>query len=344
MNAVSIDPTRRLALVGPGTKYSLLVSEAQKKGMMPDIEPAACLDFTFADWAHESLRMLSTTNSGVDGVLRNVKVIAPEQSFQTGFDSFPANGGGYDLTKMYLSSGMTLGIPYEFAIPLRPIPDVAVKKIYSFEKLENATNAGMQMARSGYARTVKLRSSGFQDMLVAGKISNLTRTENHLVVKMEGNQAIVDAGGSIVDGLATKTGGKVVEAQPDVMKVTDPSSVSSASWPIGICVCDTKGLASAINDIFGMATNANRAFQYSVSDISSTSSILIPLVQGPPSKELLSAIGSYLINSRMTLRGNPGWNPILGDARAITRAEIVNGIKKLLDPNMILNPHVMEVF
>lgn len=344
MNAVRIDVARRLALVGPGARFSSLVSEASRAGMMPEIETPACLDFTFADWADESLRMLSTCFSGSDGILRNVKVTAPGLSYQTGYDSFPANGGGYDLTKLFLSSGMSLGVPTEFAIPLRPMPEIAIKRICSFEKAENAVSAGVQISRSGYTRTVKLKSGGFDEMLTAGKLPTKQRIDNLLVVKMEGTQPIMDAGMKFVDEVLAKGGGKVVEDKQDAPSFVDPQSISQAVWPLGICAVDTKSLMVVLKDLQDIALKSNRAFQYSVSDLSPTTSVILPLLQGPISKELISAAGKYLADARVTLRGNPNWNPILGDARAVARVEIVRGIKKLVDPNMILNPHMMEVF
>ena len=344
MNAVRIDVARRLALVGPGARFSSLVTEALKAGMMPEIETPACLDFTFADWSDEPLRMLSTSFSGSDGILRNVKVTAPGLSYQTGYDSFPANGGGYDLTKLFLSSGMSLGVPTEFAIPLRPVPEIAIKRICSFEKAENAVSAGVQISRSGYARAVKLKSGGFDEMLIAGKLPTKQRIDNLLVVKMEGTQPIMDAGMKFVDDVLAKGGGKVAEDKQDAPTFVDPQSISQSVWPLGICAVDTKSLAAMLKNIRDIALKSNRAFQFSVSDLSPTTSVLLPLLQGPKSKEPLDAIGKYLADERVSLRGNPGWNSILGDSRAVARVEVVRGIKKLVDPDMILNPHVMEVF
>jgi len=124
----------------------------------------------------------------------------------------------------------------------------------------------------------------------------------------------------------------------------DPLSINPAVWPLGICSVDTKALPYLLKGILDISKRSNRAFEYTVSDVTPTSSVLIPLIQGPYSKELLGAIGTYLADSRVALRGNPNWNPILGDARAVSRVDVVKGIKKLVDPNMILNPHVMEVF
>jgi len=344
MNAVRIDLQRRLALVGPGAKFSSLVSEAQKAGLAPEMEAAACLDFTFADWAHESLRMLSTSNSGVDGILRNIKVTAPGMDYQTGFDSFPANGGGYDLTKLFLSSKMSLGVPIEFAIPLRPVPEIAVKRICAFNNAESAISAGAQVSRSGYARSVKLKSSGFDEMLAAGKMQKQSKADCLLVIRVEGTKPLIDAGMKFIDGVMMKSSGKTVEDKPDIPMIVDPLSINPAVWPLGICSVDTKALPYLLKGILDISKRSNRAFEYSVSDVTPTSSVLIPLVQGPYSKELLGAIGTYLADSRVALRGNPNWNPILGDARAVSRVDIVKGIKKLVDPNMILNPHVMGVF
>jgi len=343
MCSIKIDPIRKLALVGPGVRLSSLVSESQKIGMMPEIESAACIDFTFSDWADETLRMMSTINSGIDGILRNVKVVAPSMTYQTGYDSFPANGGGYDLTKMYMSSGMSLGVPYEFAVPLRPISEMMVKRIYAFAKPADAAVAGVKIHRSGFPRVVKMRSAGFEQMLASGNISP-SSSEVQLIVKLEGNQAIIDAAEKALDEIAGKNGGKLSEVQPDAPRFINPASIGSSVWVVGFFICDTKGLPAVISDITDKATDAKRAFQYCVGDLTPNTSLMIPIMQGPPSIPLLRSVGSYLVGNRIPLRGSPSWNPLLGDSRAVSRVEVLRQIKRVLDPKMILNPHTMEVF
>ena len=344
MNSVKIDIARRIAIVGPGARFSSLVTEASKAGLAADIETPACLDFTFADWAHESLRMLSITNSGSDGILRNVKVCAPAQSYQTGYDSFPANGGGYDLTKVFISSGMSLGVPSEFTIPLRPVPEIAVKRVCAFDKTEGAINAGVQISRSGYSRSVKLKSNGFEDMLMTGKSQGKPSEGCRLIIRMEGTKPIIDAGVKFIDEVLAKTGGKAAEDKPDTPVFVDPASINPLVWPLGICTADTRSIPSMLKEMANISKRSDRDLQYSVSDISPASSVLMPLALGPYSKTLLDAIGSYLADSRVALRGNTYWNPLLGDARAVSRIEVLRGIKKLVDPNMIINPNAMEVF
>jgi FAD/FMN-containing dehydrogenase len=343
MTALKIDQARKIAIVGPGIRLSSLVGEAQKIGMMPDIESAACIDFTFSDWADETLRMISTVSSGIDGILRNVKVVSPTKTFQTGYDSFPANGGGYDLTKMYMSSGMSLGVPYEFTVPLRPISEIMVKRIYAFGKPADAVVAGMKVHRSGFPRVVKMRSAGCEQMLTSGKISPST-SETHLIVKLEGNQTIIDAAEKALDEIVSKDGGKLSEAQPDTPRFITPASIAPSVWVLGFFICDTKGLPAVISDITTKAANEKRELQYCVADLTPNSSVMIPIMQGPPSVSLLESIGSYLVSNRIPLRGSPSWNPLLGDSRAVPRVEFLRQIKKILDPKMILNSHAMEVF
>jgi len=342
MNSVNIDFLRRLAIVGPGTKISSLVTAAHGQNMMADIEPIACIDFTFGDWAHESLRLLSTINSGLDGILRNVKVVAPDTTFQTGYDNFPANGGGYDLTKMYMTSFLTLGVPYEFSVPLRPIPDVMTKKIYSFKKPGDAINAGIQMHKTGYARIIKVRAPGFESMMTSGD-SDPKSKEVHLVAKFEGPQSIVDIAEKALDEIAKNEGGNENEKLDDVSKFFDPASINPNAWILGVCLCDTTGLASIINDLATKASDGGKSFQFCVSDLDSNVSVLVPLVEGPVSPDLVRSIGSHLVDHRMTLRGNVAWNSLLGDSRSSPRIELVARIKRYLDSQMILNTHMMGV-
>lgn len=342
ISAIKIDAARKLAIVGPGTRLSSVVAEAQNLGMMPEIDTVACIDFTFSDWSHETLRMLPSGTSGIDAALRNVKVAAPSQTFQTGYDSFPANGGGYDLTKMFMSSGMSLGVPYEFAIPLRPIPEIMSKRTYSFQKTGDAVGAGVKMHRSGFPRSVKMRSAGFEDLLVSGKESSASGTQ--LIVRLEGNKAILDAAEKAMDDIAGKSGGKVIASEPDAPRFINPASINPSAWMIGICLCDTNGLESVISDLSAKAADAKKSFQYCVADLTPNVSVIAPVLHGPPVPEVLGSIGSYLISNRISLRGNPAFNPTLGDSRAISRIEVLRQIKRFLDPKMVLNPHVLEVF
>lgn len=343
LSSVFIDPVRALALCGPGARYSAIATEARKHNMILDLEPIAGIDFTLGDWAHESLRMLSGTSYGPEGTLRNIKVTSPATSFQTGFDNFAANGGGYDLTKMYLSSSLSLGVPYEFALLLRPVPVSVVERTYVFRKPGDAIRAGMLMHRSGYAGLTRVRSSGFDDMLTGESGRSSGSRENHLTVRIEGTQNIIEAAESALDEIATRESGKQKESESNPPTPISPDSVSSDVWVIGITLCDTLGVASTINDISIKAADAKRAFEYCISEITSNVSVLMPIVQGPPSDELLRSIGDYLVNYRIPLRGNARWNSLLGDSRIPPRMELIRGIKRFLDPHMILNPHVLGV-
>ncbi|MEM4264861.1 MAG: FAD-binding protein [Thermoplasmata archaeon] len=339
MNSVFVDAARRLAVVGPGAKYSALRNAAQTQGMVVDIEPLACIDFTFGDWAHESLRMLSSINSGIDGVLRNVKVVAPDMPYQTGYDDFPANGGGYDLTKMFMTSYLTLGVPYEFAIPVRPASDVMARKTYSFSKLEKAVRAGIAMHKSGFASVIKAASSNIESTLSSGEVEKSDDFE--LAVKFEGIPAIVEAAEKLFDEIAKKEGGKERENSTEPQKLIAPSSISTAVWLMGVFPCDTLGLASVVEEIVDRASKAGRAAKFYVSDIDPNVSILVPILQGPPAPEIVRSIGSYLVDRRITLRGNVAWNSLLGDSRSRPRLELLRRVKSHLDSRMILNAHMM---
>jgi hypothetical protein len=343
IGAINIDASRRIAIVGPAVRASALDSAARKAGMVAEIVTPADLDFTFADWAEESLRMLSTSNSGVDGILRNVKVIAPAQSYQTGYDSFPANGGGYDLTKLFISSGMTLGIPYEFTVTLKPIPDSTVIRTYSFAKLDDAVATARRISKSVFSSHVKMQSGGFDDLLV-GPGSKKAIGEYLIITKVCGTKPVADVSMKAIDDMVSKASGKVVGDRPDEPRFIDPSSISNGCWPMGICVCDTGALADVVKRLSDLADKANRAFQFSIPDVTPATSVLLPLLQGPPSDSILNSIGTMLADARITLRGNQFWNPLLGDSRAVARLEVIRGIKRLIDPKMILNPHVLEAF
>jgi len=339
MNWVRVEPARKLALVGPGARFSALVSAARAQGLVVDLEPLAGIDFTFGDWAHESLRMLSTTNSGLEGVLRNVKVVAPDASYQTGYDDFPANGGGYDLTKMFMTSFLMLGVPYEFAIPLRPGSDVVLVKTYSFSKPEEAIRAGIAMHRSGFASALQASSGDTGSILTSGSIE---KSEGlRLTVRFEGTPAITEAAEKTFDEIAKSKGGNETWKSVEPQWPLDPSSISPAAWLLGVCPCDTLSLPSVMKDISNMASEAGRAVQFHISDMDPNVSVLVPIFQGPPTPGILRSIGSYLVNRRMTLRGNIAWNSLLGDSRSRPRLELVRRIKSHVDSRMILNTHMM---
>lgn len=309
--------------------------------MVVDIEPLACIDFTFGDWAHESLRMLSCINSGLDGVLRNVKVVAPDTSYQTGYDIFPANGGGYDLTKMFMTSFLTLGVPYELTIPVRPVSDVAVRKIYEFPDLGKVVRASMAMHKSGFVSALSARTSGAESMLLTGGAKESGSVE--LVAKFEGTPFMTETAEKVLDDIAKKEGGKEKERSTEPRKLIDPSTINSAAWLIGVCACDTLSLAPIVKDISDKASRAARSIQVIISDIDPNVSILVPILQGPPDPDIVKSIGSYLVEKRITLRGNVAWNSLLGDSRSGPRIDLLRRVKSYLDSRMILNSHVLGV-
>lgn len=341
MNSVFVDAARRIAFVGPGVKFSTLENAARTQGMAVDIEPLACIDFTFGDWAHESLRMLSCINSGLDGVLRNVKVVAPDTSYQTGYDIFPANGGGYDLTKMFMTSFLTLGVPYEFTIPVRPASDAAARKIYEFPDLEKVVRASIAMHKSGFVSVLSARTSGAESMLLTGKAEESGGIE--LVVKFEGTPSITETVEKVIDDIAKRERGKEKEKSTEPRKLIDPSSINPATWLIGVCACDTLSLAPIVKELSDKASRAARSIQVIISDIDPNVAILVPILQGPPASDIVRLIGSYLVEKRIALRGNVSWNSLLGDSRSSIRIELLRGVKSYLDSRMILNSHVLGV-
>lgn len=342
MASVSVDDNRRLALVDSGARYSSLWFEAQRHGLTPEFEPVLGIDFTMSDWAHESLRMLSTTTSGLDGVLRNVKVIAPTKGFQTGFDTTPANGGGYDLTKLYMSSGATLGVPYEFAVPLRPLPEKMAEKTYAFAKLDDAIGAGIRMHKSGYAKLIRLRSAGFDELLFEGKIKRGS-SENRLIVRLEGSQSFLETAEKTLDEIANGPESKTKEALSEITTpmLIDTASINQTASPIGIFSCDALAIGSIITDLSKLVGKAKETLYYCIADLNPNSCVIVPMISESGASELLPAIGSLLADMRIPLRGNRNWNSILGDSRAVPRIEIVRNIKRFLDPETILNPHVI---
>jgi len=342
MASVSVDDNRRLALVDSGARYSSLWCEAQRHGLTPEFEPVLGIDFTMSDWAHESLRMLSTTTSGLDGALRNVKVIAPTKGFQTGFDTTPANGGGYDLTKLYMSSGATLGVPYEFAVPLRPLPEKMAEKTYIFAKLDDAIGAGIRMHKSGYAKLIRLRSAGFDELLFEGK-KKQDSSENRLIVRLEGSQSFLETAEKTLDEIANGSESKTKEALSEITTpmLLDAASINQTASPIGIFSCDALAIGSIITDLSKLVGKAKETLYYCIADLNPNSCVIVPMISESGASELLPAIGSLLADMRIPLRGNRNWNSILGDSRAVPRIEIVRNIKRFLDPETILNPHVI---
>jgi len=345
MASVYVDIDQKLAIVGPGANFSTVWNSAKENGMAPEFEPLLGLDFTMGDWAHESLRMLSTGYSGLDGVLRNVKAIAPTRSFQTGFDRFPANGGGYDLTKLFMSSGGALGVPYEFAVPLRLLPEKVAEKRYAFGDIEKAIEAGVAINRSSLAALIHLESGGFMETLFEGKKKPSGSSEIHLIARSEGSQALIEASEKAMDEITEKFGGKAENAMKEIdgPSIAPLSSVNPNTYVLGAMACDTRAMASVIDGLSKIAGKAKSTMQYRAEDLSPNGCILVPILAGEKARETIAAMGEFLTDKRISLRGNREWNSVLGDSRAPIRIEIVGRMKRFLDPEMILNPHAMGV-
>jgi hypothetical protein len=276
-------------------------------------------------------------------VLRNVKAIAPTRSFQTGFDRFPANGGGYDLTKLFMSSGGALGVPYEFAVPLRLLPDKMAEKRYAFGDIKKAIEAGVAINRSSLAALVRLESKGFTKTLFEGKKKASGSSEIHLIARSEGSQAMIEGSGKAMDEIAEKFEGKAEGAieEIDGPSIVPLSSVSPDVYVLGAMACDTRAIASVIDGLSKIAGRAKSTIQYRAEDLSPNGCILVPILAGDKAQETIAEMGEFLTNMRLSLRGNREWNSVLGDSRAPIRIEIVGRMKRFLDPEMILNPHAM---
>ena len=339
MAPVYVSQAEKIARLGPGARYSSLLAEAEKVGMTPEFEPVLGIDFTMSDWAHESLRMISTSRSGLDGVIRNVKAIAPRSSFQTGFDTTPANGGGYDLTKLFMTSSVLLGVPYEFSVPLRPIPESRSSAEYSFDDLEKAINAGVEIHRSGLAAAIDLSDNGLLQIIrgAEGKTS-----KGYLIrVRIECSQMAVDSSEKMVSEIANKHGGKSDSSDLSETKLISPEEVSDNAVILGIFVCDTPGVVGLVKRLSKGLSKSKTSLKFSIPDLSPNTCTMIPVAVGKDAASLTGQIGQLLSNTRIPLRGNRSWNPLLGDSDAFQRRELITSIKRYLDPSMILNPQVL---
>lgn len=339
MAMVYVSQTERLARLGPGARYSSLLLEAEKAGMMPEFEPVLGIDFTMSDWAHESLRMISTSRSGLDGVIRNVKAIAPTSSFQTGFDTTPANGGGYDLTKLYMSSSVLLGIPYEFSVPLRPLPESNSLAEFSFESLENAVKAGVEVHRSGLATAIDLLDNGLMQILREGGTKDSKAI--NIKIRIEGAQTIVENAEKLVDEIVKKHGGKGDASEKSETKLIPVEEINDNAVILGVCICDTSGLVELVGRLSKGFSKSKTSLLFSISDLTPNTSTVVPVAVGKDAVNLTPQIGQLLTNSRIPLRGNRRWNPLLGDSDAFPRRELITSIKRYLDPSMVLNPQVL---
>lgn len=342
LDSVSVNKDKKLALIGPGAHYSSLLSQSLKKELIPEFEPVLGIDFTMGDWAHESLRMISTSNSGIDGVIRNVKVFTLHGSFQTGFDTTPANGGGYDLTRLYMTSGAILGVPYEFAVPLRPVPEKAVLKTYAVKNADDALKAGIELNKTGYPRTVNIETSGLTEV-IRGKASDL-KPEYSIGARLEGSPALLESAEKVMDEIVEKAGGKATESSEyDFSGQIDPNSLNGRASLMGICSPSISKVGPLIAEVEKKAADSKSPVAISLLDVTMNSCILIPVLVGDGAADISSSIGSIISNAEIALRGNIGWNSILGDPQADPRLNLLRGIKQRVDRQMLLNPHVMGV-
>lgn len=334
-----VSPAERIARMGPGAKYSTLLSEAGKAGMVPEFEPVLGIDFSMSDWAHESLRMVSTSRSGLDGVIRNVKAIAPTSSFQTGFDTTPANGGGYDLTKLYMSSAVVLGVPYEFAVPLRPIPESESLVEFSFDKLDNAVKAGMAVHRGGLVATVNLADEGLPGILREGE----AKASKSVIMRigLEGTQTIVENAHKLVEEVVKSNGGKAVESGASKLKPMPAEAMSDNAVILGVCTCDTSALPELASNLSKDLSKSQTSLMLSISELTPTACTMVPVAVGKEASNLAPKVGQALTSARIPLRGNIRWNPLMGDSDAFPRRELVTSFKRYLDPSFILNPQVL---
>lgn len=153
LNRIDIDKEGKIAVVQTGAITKELMDEAKKVGLTYLPDPASYDESTLGGNASENAGGLRCVKFGVtrDYVL-GLKIILPDGSLlNTGYFN---KDEAFNLTDLFVGSEGTLGVIYELALKLSPIPDTVQTILAAFEKVKDAAQTVSDIRIAGIIPTV----------------------------------------------------------------------------------------------------------------------------------------------------------------------------------------------
>jgi glycolate oxidase len=361
MNKIlEIDRESMCAVVQPGVINGDLQKEVAKYNLMYPPDPASMFVSTIGG-------NVSLNAGGPRGVkygvtrdyLLGLEVVVPSgEIIRTGGKTLK-NVSGYDLTRLLCGSEGTLGIFTEIILRLVPLPPAKTTLQAAFGDLDDAaTTVTAIMAAGMVPTTLELMDRTVLDVISDyGGAQFNADAEALLLIEVDGDEDLVNAQGARIEALCRKKGAIAVdrartpEEAEKLWQARRTAFGAVASMRPNCIVEDATVPVKKLPEIIRKVVHLTRKYDLQIAVLAHAGDgNLHPLIMTDlRDKEEMSRVDQMLeelceaaIQMGGTLSGEHGIGiakaRFMGMEFSETSLNIMRGIKRVFDPNNILNP------
>lgn len=207
---ISIDEQNMIVTVQPGITWKALADALDARGYFLPCYPSSSPAATLGGWIGTGGTGIGAYKYGSAGdIVRDLEVVLPTtQVLHTGDKLVPQNGGGPNLNWLFVGSEGTFGIITEVTMTMFPKPEELRPVSYSFDDLTKFGPALKKLVRSG-ATPMHIMFSDrmhFDYLRAIGK--HAPEVGCLVTCALTGTKGSVDLEEKILDDVMTSSGGK----------------------------------------------------------------------------------------------------------------------------------------
>lgn len=357
---LEIDTKNLTALVESGVITSALQETVEEKGLFYPPDPGSVHSSTIGGNAAENAGGLRGLKYGVtkDYILGLETVLPTGEIIQTGNKTIK-DVAGYDLTKLLVGSEGTLGIFTKILVKLIPLPQYKKTALVYFEKLINASGTVSQIISSHILPcTLEIMDSTVINCVEDYIKIGLPRTiEAILLIECDGNKETVESDfEKIIEICKNNNSGQIniSNTEEESLKLTSARRASHSALARKSITNIAKDISiprSKLTDAMTQIQSVKRKYNLTIGIYghAGDGNLHVTALTDERNKEELQKVEfafeeilEIAVKLGGTITGEHGIGieklKFLPKAIGKTNIELMKGIKKVFDPNNILNP------
>ncbi len=351
---ISIDENNFIVKVQPGITWKALDEALAAKGLFLPCYPSSAPSATIGGWIGTGGTGIGAYKYGSAGdLIRDLEVVLPDgKIIHTGDRIVPANGGGPNLNWLFVGSEGVLGIVTEVTMAVLPKPEVLRPVSYTFDDISKLVPAFRALVRSGVTPMHVMFGdrAHFEYLRAVGK--HAPDVGCMVTCALTGTKDGVDVEEKLLDATMSSVGGKKESAE------TAEHEWSERSYEFRV---REMGAGAVPGEILFPVETFDRVLA-ETKKLIETMKLKGPIIGTLVDNNTVMLMPYYLTDEHNFLRSTAamGFGKKLGDIafenggrpvglglffagnlnkyRGKEGAELVRGMKAMLDPNNIMNP------
>jgi len=189
---IEIDPVSMTVTAETGIIMQQLEWEVEKAGYSTMHFPASIGCATFGGFiAHRGTGVLSTKYGKFEDMIMSLEVVTPTGEIINTLN-VPRHASGPDLTQLFLGSEGTLGVVTKATMKIHPIPAARKFHAFLFKDMHDAMVAGSKLMTSRLQPCVVRLYDNAETAKLIKRVLGIERNGSYLVFGFDGEEAIVD--------------------------------------------------------------------------------------------------------------------------------------------------------